>query len=472
MVWSTQCSPLSNLDRKPLPFPDLINVDPNSLMRWDLSVPRYTSYPTAPQFYPVDDPLYKQALLRFDASDRPLSLYLHIPFCQKMCLFCGCSVVLNRSHEKQRRYLDSVLSEIKLLPFAQKRRVTQLHLGGGTPTSLGEEELAELMDAFREKFILEGEISIEIDPRTVFEDGGKKLKKLRDLGWNRVSFGVQDLDPLVQEAVKRRQTEEMTVSTYRWARELGFNGINLDLIYGLPLQNVESFTKTIEKILEMKPDRIALFSYAKIPWLKPHQKAIPDTLLPTTLEKFTMYTQARKILMEGGYQVIGMDHFSLPQDSLAVAYGQNKLIRNFQGYSVGFASDMIGLGMSSIGRVENIYFQNKKTIAEYEEDIAQGNLPVGLGYILNEEDKLRSWVIQKVMCHFAVNKKEFLEEFGCLFDLFFLKQRKELDILKADGLIEETEESLVVTSIGKLLVRLVASVFDAYLAKGNFSKAI
>lgn len=462
MVWSTLCSPHS----------ELVDVDPQALMRWDLSVPRYTSYPTAPQFYPVDDALYRQALLRFDASDRPLSIYLHIPFCQKMCLFCGCSVVLNRSQDKQKKYLDSVLEEIRLLPFAKKRRVTQLHLGGGTPTSLNEEELAQLMKAFREKFILDGEISIEIDPRTVFEDGGKKLKALRELGWNRVSFGVQDLDPLVQEAVKRRQTEEMTVATYTWARELGFLGINLDLIYGLPHQNASRFSKTIEKILEMKPDRIALFSYAKVPWLKLHQKAIPDELLPTTLEKFTMYTQARKTLMQGGYEVIGMDHFSLPGDSLAVAYGQNKLIRNFQGYSVGFAEDMLGLGMSSIGRVENIYFQNRKTIAEYEEDVSQGLLPVGLGYVLNEEDKLRSWVIQKVMCHFAVNKKEFLEKFFCSFDLFFAKQKKELDQLQKEGLIEETEETLIVTSMGKLLVRLVAAVFDAYLGKGNYSRAI
>ena len=232
-----------------------------------------------------------------------------------MCLFCGCSVVLNRRPETQKAYLQLLLKEISLLPFLKKREVLQLHLGGGTPTSLTEEEFNELMNALHARFFFppHAEISIEIDPRTVYDDGGKKLKKLRSLGFNRVSFGVQDLDPLVQEAVKRRQTEEMTLTTFYRAKEEGFLGINLDLIYGLPHQTPERFAKTAEKILALKPDRISFFSYAKIPWLKAHQKAIPDHLLPTDKEKFAIYTESRELFIKGGYEAIGMDHFSFQE---------------------------------------------------------------------------------------------------------------------------------------------------------------
>lgn len=453
---------------------DIIRVDPSLLARLNISVPRYTSYPTAPQFYSVDEMVYRKELASFDITNKPLSVYIHIPFCKTMCLFCGCSVVLNRKPEVQTAYLQLLLKEIEFLPFTKKREVVQLHLGGGTPTSLTESEFDALMNALHARFFFpsHAEISIEIDPRTVYGDAGKKLKKLRSLGFNRVSFGVQDLDPLVQEAVKRRQTEEMTVRTYELARSLDFSGINLDLIYGLPHQTPERFAKTAEKIVALKPDRISFFSYAKVPWLKAHQKAIPDAWLPTDDEKFAIYTESRERFMNGGYEAIGMDHFSLIKDPLTLAYREKKLMRNFQGYSLSLAEDMIGLGVSSIGFLENRYFQNKKTIGEYGEAIERGELPVDRGYLLHEEDLLRHWVIQKMMCHFCVDKQEFALKFHIPFDVYFVKQRNDIERLILEGLVKETNEQLIATPTGRLFVRLIASVFDAYLKSGMYSKVV
>lgn len=451
---------------------DVISVEAASLSRWNRAVPRYTSYPTAPQFYPLEEGIYRGKFASFEKTEKPLSVYIHIPFCKTMCLFCACSVILNRKPEKQRAYLDLLLKEIELLPFTTQRLVTQLHLGGGTPTSLDEEQFEELMAALRKRFVLEGEISIEIDPRTVYADGGKKLALLRKLGFNRVSFGVQDLDPVVQEAVKRRQSEEMTVATYEKARELGFEGINLDLIYGLPHQTPERFAKTAEKILEMKPDRIAFFSYAKVPWLKEHQKAIPDEDLPSTEEKFAIYAETRERFMNGGYIAIGMDHFALQTDPIAMAYAEKKLTRNFQGYALQLADDMIGLGVTSIGYLENAFFQNLKTIEEYKEAIELGKLPVHRGYVLKEEDLLRRWVIQSLMCHFELDKREFARRFGSLFDKHFENERPEIERVIEEGLLEETEEKLLPTPLGRLFIRLIAAVFDAYLKQGNYSRAV
>jgi oxygen-independent coproporphyrinogen-3 oxidase len=391
-----------------------------------------------------------------------LSLYFHIPFCKTMCLFCGCSVVLNRKPERQKEYLGYLLKEIEGVAkhFSKKRAVTQLHFGGGTPTSLTEQQFEELMEKIHNHFFLVpgAEISIEIDPRTVYADEGKKLAALKRLGFNRVSFGVQDLDPLVQEAVRRRQSEEMTVSTYYRARELGFNGINIDLIYGLPHQTVERFTKTAEKLIELKPDRIAFYSYAKIPWLKEHQKAIPDAILPSTEEKFRIYVDARARFMNQGYTAIGMDHFSLPADPMTKAYESKTLARNFQGYSVQLAEDMIGFGLTAIGFLENSYFQNIKELETYQMTIAKGQLPVAKGYVLNDEDILRRWIIQSLMCHFEIDKK--------------YKNLADLEPLIQEGLIEETSDQIKATPLGRLFIRIIASSFDSYLTKGQFSKAV
>lgn len=442
---------------------ELVHVDPLLLARWNRSVPRYTSYPTAPQFYPVEEKIYQEKLIAFNDSQKPLSLYFHIPFCKTMCLFCGCSVVLNRKPERQSAYLSHLLKEIELVAshFSSKRAVNQLHLGGGTPTSLTEEEFEQLMRKIEMHFTLteDAEISIEIDPRTVFADQGRKLAQLRKLGFNRVSFGVQDLDPTVQEAIRRRQSEEMTALTYYKARELGFQGINMDLIYGLPYQTAEQFARTAEKILAFKPDRIAFYSYAKIPWLKEHQKAIPDATLPSTEEKFRIYVEARARFMQGGYTAIGMDHFALPADPMAQAYRAKTLTRNFQGYAVQLAEDMIGFGLTSIGFLEKGYFQNEKGLDAYQNRLADGHLPIVRGYLLTAEDALRREAIQSWMCHFELDKRRF----GHLADV---------EPLKAEGWIEEQGEKWVATPTGRLFIRLVASAFDAYLTKGHFSRAV
>lgn len=441
---------------------DLIHVEPTLLAKWNRPVPRYTSYPTAPQFQTIDPAIYSTHLRAFDATNKPLSLYFHIPFCKSMCLFCGCSVVLNRKPERQSRYLEHLCREIELVAchFSTKRKVTQLHLGGGTPTSLTESEFERLMAKIHEHFILvnEAEISIEIDPRTVYADEGRKLTLLKKLGFNRVSFGVQDLDPVVQEAVRRRQSEEMTVTTYNRAKKLGFNGINIDLIYGLPHQTVESFAKTADKLLELKPDRIALYSYAKIPWLKEHQKAIPDETLPSTEEKFRIYVDARSRFMQGGYTAIGMDHFALFSDPMAKAYHEKKLTRNFQGYAVQKADDMIGFGLTSIGYVENAYFQNLKDLEEYQTAVQESRLPIAKGYVLNEDDLLRQKIIHSLMCHFEVDRK-----FGAL---------GSMDDLIQEGLMEEGGEKFVATPLGRLFIRNIAASFDAHLNKGQFSRAV
>ncbi|MBN4067201.1 oxygen-independent coproporphyrinogen III oxidase, partial [Simkania negevensis] len=321
------------------------------LMEYDKPVPRYTSYPTAPEWHDVQPTLYSDHLTRFDQQQQPLSLYFHIPFCKTMCLYCGCSVVLNRKSENETYYVDHLIKEVELVAshFKRPHPITQLHFGGGTPTKLNEQELTRLFSAITSSFAIDwtGEIAIEIDPRTVAADGGKKLSSLRSLGFNRVSFGVQDTDPTVQEAVKRRQSFAMTKQTYEWARELGFQGINIDLIYGLPYQTTATFTKTVDDILSLKPDRIALFSYAKIPWLKPHQKAIPENTLPSTQEKFEIYCMAREQFTANGYVAIGMDHFALADDDLAKAFYNKTLQRNFQGYSLQLAENALGLGVTS-----------------------------------------------------------------------------------------------------------------------------
>lgn len=454
---------------------DLIEIDPNLLAKWNRPVPRYTSYPTAPQFHRLEESVYEDHLAR--VSGKPLSLYVHIPFCRSMCLFCGCSVILNRNSERQKNYLDCLIQEIALVAarLGKRGQAAQLHLGGGTPTSLSVEEFEQLMAALHSSFQFEGgaEISIEIDPRTVYLDKGEKLKALKRLGFNRVSFGVQDLDARVQEAVKRRQSEEMSKTTFDLARELEFDGINLDLIYGLPLQDVESFSRTVETIASWRPDRIAMYSYANVPWMKAHQRAIPPETLPSVEEKFRIYVEARSLFMRRGYTALGMDHFALDEDSISAGYREGKLQRNFQGYSLRLAEHMIGLGVSSIGFVEDGYFQNIKDLPLYTAKISEGKLPIERGIVLSLEDIRRRWTIQTLMCKFELDKREFEQIFALPFDEQFLSARPALQNLVEDGLLEEHSDHLRATPIGRLMIRLIASAFDAYLDRsGKFSGSI
>lgn len=453
---------------------DLIEIDPELLLRLDHPVPRYTSYPTAVHFQPLGETVYQKRLSQL--KKEPLSIYIHIPFCRTMCLFCACSVVLNRDPKKQESYLHSLLLEIDLV-FSEKREVSQLHLGGGTPTNLTEQELELLFSHIQKKvfFSQDAEISIEIDPRTVFSDQGRKLKFLKELGFNRISFGVQDADPKVQEAVRRRQSWEMTEQTFHLARELGFISINLDLIYGLPLQTPESFAETAGKIINLEPDRIALFSYARVPWLKAHQKAIQESSLPSTLDKFRIYVETRAKFMRAGYTAIGMDHFAKKEDTLTSAYLEKRLQRNFQGYSLQLAENIIGLGVTAIGYVEGCFMQNVKEISSYQKMLKEGHLPVFRGRELTEDDLIRRYVIQKIMCDFTIDKLEFTQKFSLEFDQFFASNKERKKALFEEGLLIENAQKLSATPLGRLFVRNIASLFDAYFAPSSspsFSRAI
>ncbi|MCX6994543.1 MAG: oxygen-independent coproporphyrinogen III oxidase [Chlamydiae bacterium] len=439
----------------------LKEIDPALLASLDLPAPRYTSYPTAPAWYNIEEEVYLKALQQFDESSAPLSLYVHIPFCKTMCLFCGCSVILNRREDVQDQYVDSLLEEARLIIFRNKHPLRQLHLGGGTPTQLTEDQLKRLYRGLIDIFPLDttAEISIEVDPR----NGTNKLELLKDLGFNRISFGVQDTDPSVQKAIHRYQSYEMTRDTMLKARALNFDSINMDLIYGLPLQTVESFKDTINKIIEMSPDRIALFSYAKIPWIKAHQKAIPEESLPSTPIKFALYAHARKVLIEAGYLPIGMDHFAKKEDELTLAFQEKRLQRNFQGYSLKNTENMLGLGVTSIGYISGVYIQNAKDLISYNALIKKRRLPVQKGFVLGSEDFLRRSLIQKLMCDFEIDKEIFKKEWGKDFDALF-----QID----SELVINNEKVFKATPIGALFIRNIAMYFDAYINKGNFSKAI
>lgn len=429
------------------------------LTLFNQSVPRYTSYPTALQFSALAPSLIDEKIKAL--TNKPLSLYVHIPFCKTMCLFCACNVILNRKPEVQKAYVENLLREIALWQnILGHRSIAQLHFGGGTPTSLDCEELQQIMGQFSKNwsFLPHAEIAIEIDPRSVDKT---KMECIKYLKFNRISFGVQDLDLEVQEAVKRRQTEEMTVRTFELARSLHFGSINIDLIYGLPKQSPETFAKTVERLLSLSPDRMALYSYAKVPWIKKHQAAIPDELLPSTSDKLAIYVQARERFLQGGYMAIGMDHFAKEEDELAIAYKNKTLSRNFMGYSVPLAEDMIGFGVSSIGFFENMYVQNVKDLKDYAARLGQNELPISRGYVLTDEDKVRRAAILSWMCQFEIDK----ERFGALTDV---------SILVKQGLIEEKETKYIATDLGKIFIRIIASYYDAYLSPENrpFSKAI
>ncbi len=446
----------------------------------DKPIPRYTSYPTAPSWGPLQPEDYAKALQTLAERDTPIALYFHIPFCRTMCLFCGCSVVLNRRPENEERYVEYLSKEIALVAkhIGKKKRILQLHFGGGTPTKLSCELLKKLVATIQEHFICTdaAEIAIEIDPRTVFEDRGEKLHLLHDLGFNRVSFGVQDTNEKVQEAVRRRQSYEMTKYTFDLARSLQFAGISLDLIYGLPYQTLSTFQKTIQDIIDLHPDRVSLFSYAKIPWLKEHQKAIPEDTLPSTEEKFRIYLMARKALVEAGYKAIGMDHFALPTDDMYLAYKNKTLRRNFQGYTVLGTDDLLSFGITAIGYSQNGYFQNVKELSEYYSLLDQDILPIFRGKMLHQDDCIRRWVVERLMCDFRVDKEQFFARYLTPFDTYFTLERKRLEPLIALGLVHDEEHAIYATMQGEPFIRNITSCFDFYLHEPSghkaFSKAI
>ena len=457
-------------------------ISESLIKQYDVSGPRYTSYPTADRFveaFTAQDYIQALELRRSGVSALalPLSLYVHIPFCESLCYYCACNKIITKHHDRATAYINYLSREVDLHTqhMGSGQTVSQLHFGGGSPTFLSDDELREVMGMLRRNFNLipNGEYSIEIDPRTI--DHGR-LDALAEMGFNRLSFGVQDFEPAVQKAVHRVQPAEQVFDLVHAARERGFESINVDLIYGLPEQTPESVDRTMAQISELKPDRIALYAYAHLPERFKPQRRISTTEIPTAASKVTMLSRSMAALMAAGYVYIGMDHFALPDDSLAVAKRQGRLHRNFQGYSTQPDCDMIGLGVSSIGRVGATYSQNAKTLEEYYDFLDQGQFPIVKGLALSKDDLLRRSVIMALMCQGRLAYESIELAYLINFKEYFAK---ELEILKGEveeGLVELDDGGIKVTSKGWFFVRAVAMVFDRYLqtdrTRAKFSKIL
>ncbi len=452
------------------------------LTRFDISGPRYTSYPTADRFveaFSATD--YSQALtLRRQGgavSAMPLSLYIHIPFCESLCYYCACNKIITKHHDRAATYLRYLSCEVDLhtAQMGLGQTITQLHLGGGTPTFLSDDELRELMAMLRRNFTFaaNGEYAIEVDPRTI---DASRLDTLAELGFNRLSFGVQDFDPAVQKAVHRVQPAEQVFELVAAARARGFNSINIDLIYGLPLQSPESFDRTLVLVNELKPERIALYAYAHLPERFKPQRRINTVELPSGGAKVAMLSRSMSALMGAGYVYVGMDHFALPTDSLAIAKRQGRLHRNFQGYSTQPDCDLLGLGVSSIGRIGATYSQNAKTLEAYYDHLDQGRFPVERGLALSRDDLVRRAVIMAVMCQGHVAYESIELAFLMDFKHYFAQELIALQKLAEQGLVTVDDAGIHVTDMGWFFVRAVAMVFDRYLqtdrTRAKFSKII
>ncbi|MFM8332955.1 MAG: oxygen-independent coproporphyrinogen III oxidase [Candidatus Methylumidiphilus sp.] len=443
--------------------------DRELIRRYDRQGPRYTSYPTAVQFNDgFGVPQYVDYAQRgnADANPAPLSLYVHIPFCATVCFYCACNKIVTKNQTHATRYLDCLCQEIAQQGrlFDKNRLVEQLHWGGGTPTFLNEKQMQRLMDETRRHFSLrgddEGEYSIEIDPRTVDVE---RVGFLRALGFNRLSLGVQDFDPTVQKAVNRIQSEAQTVGIIEAARAVGFKSVSLDLIYGLPFQSVDSFDMTLTRVIEASPDRVSVFNYAHLPHLFKVQKQIDEAALPLPEEKLLILRRAIERLTNAGYVYIGMDHFAKPDDELAVAQRAGKLSRNFQGYATHGECDIIGLGVSAIGRVGDSYSQNERDLARYQERIEGEGLAVFRGVALTADDRLRRAAINQLICHFALDTGDFEAGHGIDFWAYFAAEWQALANMQADGLLSLDRQRIKVLPAGRLLIRNICMVFDRYL---------
>ena len=441
--------------------------DEGLLRRFDIPGPRYTSYPTADRFVEAfDAKAFAEALQAREkgVANNSLSLYVHLPFCNTVCYYCGCNKVITKDRSKSAEYVDYIAREADLVleHLTGSRTIEQLHFGGGTPTFASNEELEQLMEVLTKRFPLadKGEFSIEVDPRTTPPD---KVETLGRLGFNRMSVGVQDFNPDVQKAVNRLQSFEMTQATVDAARKNGFKSINLDLIYGLPKQNRETFAETLDKVMVLSPERIALYHYAHLPDRFKPQRRISSEDVPSSAEKMKIMLDAIKRLTAAGYQYIGMDHFAKASDDLAKAQRQGRLHRNFQGYSTRPDCDLVGLGVSSISKIGPTYSQNVRTLDEYYDLVKQGMLPTVRGIVLDRDDILRRAVIMALMCHFEVSKEAIETTYMIKFDEYFKIELAALKLYQDEGLAENTPEWVTVTPRGKLLVRAIAMQFDRYL---------
>ncbi|WGS49121.1 oxygen-independent coproporphyrinogen III oxidase [Paraburkholderia sp. D15] len=449
---------------------------PDLLAKYSANGPRYTSYPTALQFRDTFDPAdYLRAAADPSASATDLSLYFHIPFCDTVCFYCGCNKIATKNRAHARPYLEQLKREMALQAacFDTRRPVSQLHLGGGTPTFLSHDEMSELIAAAREHFTLrteaegDGEYSIEVDPR---EASPETIAHLRKLGFNRLSLGVQDFDPLVQQAINRIQPREMTASVMQAARETGYHSIGVDLIYGLPHQTVDSFSRTLDTMLELAPDRLSVFAYAHMPQLFKMQRQMDPATLPSPATRLAILRRVVERLTGAGYVYIGMDHFALPTDELARAQTQRTLHRNFQGYSTRAECDLIGFGASSIGKVGDVYAQNVKDLTGYGAAIDAGRLAISRGVRLTADDRLRRDVITQLMCNLELRFDEFEATYGIRFAQTFEAELERLREFEADGLVALDAGKLEVRMAGRMLVRNIAMVFDRYLGQQTLER--
>jgi oxygen-independent coproporphyrinogen-3 oxidase len=443
--------------------------DPELITRLTQSGPRYTSYPTADRFsegFGYRDYLQAVAGHRTRGTARPLSLYVHIPFCQSLCYYCACNKIITKNRAKAEEYLEYLKREIEMQGrlFSGMNQVEQLHFGGGTPTYLTDAQMGGLMAHLRDWFRFaaddKGEYSIEVDPRTVTRE---RVFSLRGQGFNRISLGVQDFDPDVQKAVNRVQPEADTLAVMQAARDAGFRSVSIDLIYGLPKQNLETMTRTLDKVIAAAPDRIAIYNYAHLPHLFKSQRRINEAELPSAATRLDMLGLCIRRLDEAGYVYIGMDHFAKPQDDLAVAQRQGRLHRNFQGYSTHADMDMVSVGVSSISAVGATYSQNVKTLDAYYASLDRNELPIARGIRLNMDDNLRRTIIQMLMCHFELSISAVEQAYPISFHHYFAAEMERLAQLERDGLLVLGPDWISITPKGRLLIRNVCMVFDRYL---------
>jgi oxygen-independent coproporphyrinogen-3 oxidase len=456
-----------------------IVFDAELIKKYDRSGPRYTSYPTAVQFGgDFGEDQYREHAGRSNQSGRPLSIYVHIPFCDTVCFYCACNKVITKNRRRASDYLARLYREIALQGelFDSTRTVRQLHWGGGTPTFIHADEMRELMTVTARHFSLQaddsGEYSIEIDPR---ETDSGTIALLRDLGFNRLSMGVQDFDPAVQVAVNRIQPLELTVATIEAARQVGFRSIGVDLIYGLPLQTEDSFAVTLDKVIELAPDRLSVFNYAHLPHMFKTQRQIDTAQLPTAAAKLQLLRLVVEKLGAAGYEYIGMDHFARPTDELAIAQREGTLYRNFQGYSTHSGCDLVALGATSIGMIGSSYSQNLRALPDYMERIDAGHLPVFRGVELDDDDRLRRDVITQLICNLSLQISQIESQHRIDFAAYFEHELEDLAGFEEDGLIEYVGDDIRVHPPGRLLIRNICMVFDRYLrdnSQKSFSRVI
>ena len=450
-----------------------LKVDLNLVKKYNVAGPRYTSYPPATKF--TDAVTWEQLSAKIEDNNRTprdLSVYFHIPFCETLCWFCGCTTVITLNHDKGNDYIDYLGREVaKLAPRLNKqRKAVQLHFGGGSPTFLRPDEIRRLGEIIHQHFTFSPDIeaSVEVDPRRLTRE---HLMALREIGFNRASMGVQDFNTKVQEAIHRIQPREMTQQAMDWMRELGFGSINLDLIYGLPFQTADSFNRTLDTVLEMSPDRLAVFSYAHVPWVKPAQKILEQKILPTAEVKLQLLKNVIERLTENNrYIYIGMDHFARPDDELTVAQRNKTLQRNFQGYSTRGNADIYSFGMSAISQIPDAYWQNEKELPPYFAALDAGRAPITRGYLLAAGDKLRREIIMRVMCDLSLDYAAMSQKLGVNFAEHFADELAALKSFAADGLIHFSQNGFEVTDTGRLFIRNLAMCFDNTLAPSGERK--